>query len=264
MVHFPEMNESYKELNKNAWDWESSHGNIWTDGVGDEAVKAAKEGKATLFLSPFHQMDPDWVRPYLGGKVLCLAGGGGQQGILLSALGCDVTVFDLSPSQLAMDRKLADKHGLSLTTEEGDMEDLSRFPDDSFSLIVNPCSTCFVPDVEKVYRECARILVPGGALLTVATNPAMYMFDEKRLLKGKVKVRYTIPYSDMESLGEKEKERMTRIHDTFEYSHTVDSLVGGLCRAGFSIQDFTTDQSGNEAADSFLHDCFFAIKAVRL
>jgi 2-polyprenyl-3-methyl-5-hydroxy-6-metoxy-1,4-benzoquinol methylase len=70
--------------------------------------------------------------------VLCLASGGGQQGPILAAAGARVTVFDNSPQQLAQDRFVARREGLTLETVEGDMRDLSVFADVSFDLIVHP------------------------------------------------------------------------------------------------------------------------------
>lgn len=50
-------------------------------------------------------------------------------------------------------------------------------------------------------------------------------------------------------------------HDTFEFSHSMNSLIGGLCRAGYVIEDFYTDESGNQTLDSFLGECYFGVKA---
>ena len=93
---------------------------------------------------------------------MCLASGGGQQGPILAAAGADVTVFDNSPRQLEQDRYVADRDGLHLQTVEGDMRDLSCFPDESFDLIVHPVSNVFVPDVKPVWREAYRVLKPGA------------------------------------------------------------------------------------------------------
>ena len=74
-------------------------------------------------------------------------------------------------------RSMAERHGLPITTVLGDMANLEMFADDSFDLIVHPCSNCFVPDVLPVWREAFRVLRRGGCLLAGFANPAMYMFD---------------------------------------------------------------------------------------
>jgi ubiquinone/menaquinone biosynthesis C-methylase UbiE len=255
------MQKDYRSLNADAWDYESKHGNIWTDGCTPEQVEQARHGILNMTFTPMEKVRPTWINPFLGKRVLALASGGGQQAVLLAAAGCDVTEFDISPSQLAKDREMANQYHLDLRTDKGDMQDLSCYEDGSFDLVYNPCSTCFVEDVLRVYRECHRVLAPGGYLFTVATNPALYMFDEKKALKDRLKIKYTIPYSDVRSLSEKQKRKMEEKHDTFEFSHTLEELVGGICQAGFSIEDFYTGGSGKMAADSFLSDCFLAIKA---
>ena len=81
-------------------------------------------------------------------KILCLAGGGGQQGPILAALGGLVTVFDISHSQLELDRMVAKREGLKIKTVRGDMVDLTAFENESFDWILNPCSLCYVPNVK--------------------------------------------------------------------------------------------------------------------
>ena len=256
--------DTYQRLNAHAWDYESRKGNFWTVAATAGQVERAKSGQPDIYLTPGHTIDQSWIRPFLGKRVLLLGSGGGQQAVLLAASGCQVTDLDISPAQLATDRSCAQRYGLEIETIQEDMQDLSCLGERTFDLIFNPTSTCFVQDVERVYRECARHLPPGGTLMTSATNPAIYMFDERKALKNKLVVKYTIPYSDLHSLGRKQLEKMVRENDTFEFSHTVDNLVGGLCRAGFAITGFSTDSAENEAMDSFLHDCYFAIRAQKL
>lgn len=53
-------------------------------------------------------------------KVLCLASGGGQQSVAFALLGADVTVLDISPSQLERDRKAAEHYGIKVHLVQGD------------------------------------------------------------------------------------------------------------------------------------------------
>ena len=88
--------------------------------------------------------------------MLCLASGGGQQGPILAAAGAEVTVFDASEKQLAQDRLVAEREGLSLTTVQGDMADLSCFDDESFDFIFHPLLQLFYGiDKARVQRLIA-------------------------------------------------------------------------------------------------------------
>ena len=94
--------------------------------------------------------------------MLCLAAGGGRQGPIYAAAGAIVTVVDLSPEMLELDRAVAAERNLELRTVEASMDDLSALPDQSFDIVIHPVSTCYVPDVKPVYAEVARVLRAVG------------------------------------------------------------------------------------------------------
>lgn len=253
--------DTYVEQNAKAWDWEVGRNNIWTDGCTQEQIERARKGDLDMVLSPFKKVPPSWVCDLKGKRVLALASGGGQQAVLLSLAGAEVTVFDVSKKQLAQDASYADTLGLSMQLVRGDMRDLSCFEDASFDLIYNPTSSCFIDDVKAMYRHCYRILKPKGYFLTSVTNPVLYMFDEKQALKNKLRVKYTLPYSDLSSLSEKQLQKRMQKHDTVEFSHTLQDLLGGVTDCGFSITDIYTDTSGCMMMDSYVHDCYLALRA---
>ena len=117
-------------------------------------------------------LDPQGLLGQLVGKdVLCLAGGGGQQSVAFALLGARVTVLDLDPGQLDRDRLAAAHHEAVVLTEQGDMRDLSRFPDGSFDIVCHPYSVNFVPEIEVVIREVARVLRVGGIYTFAMANP---------------------------------------------------------------------------------------------
>ncbi|AEC01668.1 Methyltransferase type 11 [Parasphaerochaeta coccoides DSM 17374] len=256
--------ETYVKHNSKAWDAEVSRGNIWTVPVDSESVVKARQGKPEMYLTPTAAVPLHWLDDLADKDVLCLAGSGGQQGPLAAAMGAHVTVFDNSAAQLEQDRKVAAREELDIRTIQGDMRNLAIFPDESFDMIIHPVSNCFVDDVEAVWREAYRVLRHGGVLLAGVTNPVMYLFDEKAEARGKLKVKYTIPYSDMTSLSRKELDKKIKALDTMEFSHTLDAQLGGLCRAGFAIVGFYSDASRFELTDSFIHDCYLAIRAIKV
>ena len=261
--HLNVMKEYIKD-NAIAWDFENSKDNFWTIGVNEKQFNLAKNGDLQIYLSPIKFVKPEWVSDIRGKKILALACGGGQQSIMLSAAGADVTVLDISKKQIETDIETAKKYGLDIKAIQGDMQDLSMFADCTFDMIFNPTSTCFISEVQKTYDECYRVLKIGGTFLTSATNPILYIFDEKKEFKGKLKVKYTVPYSDLKSLKKSDVEKMIKRHDTIEFSHTWDILLGGLFEAGFIVDDMYTDLSGLEIVDSFVHDCYFALHAKKL
>ena len=94
--------------------------------------------------------------------VLCLAAGGGMHGPLLAMAGADVVVVDFSLTLLQIDQKIAEQNRLRMRTVRASMNDLSALESASFDCVVQPVSTCYVQDIERVYREIARVLRSGA------------------------------------------------------------------------------------------------------
>jgi SAM-dependent methyltransferase len=152
-----------------------------------------------------------------------------------------VTVLDNSAEQLARDRQVAERESLDLRIEKGVMEDLSRFDDQAFDLIVHPCSNCFVPDVTPVWRECFRVLRPGGRLLAGFFNPVFYLLDRAEDENGRIEVRHAIPYSDLTSLDQAERARLIDANlkvPHLEFGHSLQDQIGGQLAAGFHLIAF--------------------------
>jgi len=198
--------------------------------------------------------------------LLCLAPGGGQQGPILAAAGARVTVLDNSPEQLARDREVAERESLAIATVEGDMAQLSMFGDERFDLVVHPVSNCFAPDVRPVWREASRVLRPGGALLAGFSNPIRYLFDEELADRtGILQVVHALPYSDLKSLGEEERQRYLDRGEPLEFGHTLRDQIGGQLDAGLTLTDLFEDGYPEGEADplSRYTSTFIATRAVK-
>jgi ubiquinone/menaquinone biosynthesis C-methylase UbiE len=255
--------DAFVEQNAKAWDHLVDKGNIWTDGCTEAQIEKARRGELDMVLSPFKKVPKAWLGDVTGKKILALACGGGQQGVLFALAGADVTVFDISEKQLNQDRSYAQRLGLDITLVRGDMRDLSVFADASFDLVFNPTSTCYIDTVRPMYEHVFRILRPSSYFLTSITNPVLYLFDEQKALKNKLKIKYTIPYSALKSPSKKAVERLLKGHDTIEFSHTLSELLGGITDSGFIIDGIYSDGSGFLMMDSFINDCHLAIKALK-
>ena len=168
----PKMQMNYLDYNRKAWNHLVKSGNKWTQPVSDDVIEAAKAGKWSLVLTPSKSVPASWYAP-AGSNVLGLASGGGQQGPVLAAAGYNVTIFDNSPAQLDQDVEVATRHSLKLTTVQGDMADLSVFPDESFDMV-------FIAAVMHhidfslhagLLKEIYRVLKKGGRLYLFEHNP---------------------------------------------------------------------------------------------
>jgi SAM-dependent methyltransferase len=251
-------------FNRVAWDKEVDQGNPFTKPIGREVVAAAQQGQWNLYLTNTKPVPRDWFPELQGCEVLCLASGGGQQGPLFAAIGAKVTVFDISPNQLAQDRFVAERDGLEIKTVAGDMADLSVFSDHQFDLIIHPPSNLFVPDVEPVWREAHRVLRPQGVLLAAFMNPTEYIFDIYRLDHEEVlEVKHPLPFSSLTNLNAEERSRTFGQDAPLEFSHTLEDQIGGQLAAGFVLTGFYEDQRPDELIGKFIPSTF-ATRAVKM
>jgi len=224
-------------------------GNEWTRPVSPELVAAAREGRWSIVLTPVKPVPREWFPVSLEGiDLLGLASGGGQQGPILAAAGARVTILDNSPRQLSRDQEVAEREGLAITCEEGDMADLSRFADGSFDLIFHPVSNVFAPKIRPVWREAFRVLRPGGALLAGYCNPISYLFDLEPYERGELIVRHALPYSDLDLPAEEQK-RFLEGREPLEFAHTLEDQIGGQLEAGFHLTALYEDTWPPERED---------------
>ncbi len=253
-------------LNQRGWDQRVADDDVWTRPVSSGQVERARRGDWSIILTPNKPVPRDWFGSLAGRDVLCLASGGGQQGPILAAAGAGVTVFDASPRQLEQDEMVARRDALAITTRLGLMHDLSCFADASFDLIVHPASNCFAPDIAPVWRECFRVLRPGGALLAGFMNPDVYIFDAEAQERGELLVRFPLPYADITDLPADELDRMVARDHVVEFSHTLEAQIGGQLAAGFVLTGFfqDIDHGSPTTGRSRYLPTLFATKAVKL
>jgi len=94
------------------------------------------------------------------------------------------------------------------------------------------------------------VLRDGGELLAGFTNPFIYLFDEDAYDHGKLDVTHAIPYSDLDFLDKDEgvKRRLEQGGPS-EFSHTLETQIGGQIEAGFIIIGFYEDRERTEEND---------------
>ena len=265
MADHPDPKSELVEYNRHAWNAQVEQGNEWTLPVTPEQVAEAREGKLSIVLTPTKPIPEEWFPDFKSSpcKVLCLAGSGGQQAPLLAAAGAIVTVLDISDDQLGQDRKVAEREGLEIETVQGSMLDLSMFASETFDLIVHPCSNCFVPDVNPVWQESARVLKSGGEILAGFTKPVFYMFDYEEMEKGNLIVKHSIPYSDLTSIPEEHRQKYIDGDEPLCFGHSLTDQIGGQIAAGLSITGYYEDVWPKQKISDFIHP-FAATKATKV
>lgn len=198
-----------------------------------------------------------------GWKVLCLAAGGGRHGPLYAAAGADVTVVDLSPAMLERDREVAAQYGLALQTIQTSMDQLQMLSAASFDLVIHPVSTCYLPSVEQLFPEVARVTKPQGLYISQHKQPANLQAS-LTTYTGHYAIEHA--YYDRRPVPPATAPSLLREPGTQEFIHSWNDLLGGICRSGFVIEDVSEPSYGRPDAlpGTFGHRCHFIAPYLRI
>lgn len=131
---------------------------------------------------------------------------------------------------------VAEREGYSIQIVRGDMTKPLPFPDGQFDVIFHPVSNCYIEDVYQVWRECYRILKPGGVLLAGMDNGIPYLFNDDQTLV----VENALPFNPLKNPEQCEK--LMRDGDGMQFSHSLEEQIGGQLKAGLRLTDLFDDR----------------------
>ena len=237
------------EHNRRAWDERVAARQAYIDTATEKDFQ-----KPLAVADPFGWLDGEVA----GKRLLCLAAGGGRHSVLFAAAGARVTVVDLSPQMLALDRQVAAERGFTIQIVEVSMNDLSALDEASFDIVVQPVSTCYVPNIAAVYRQVARVMAPGGIYVSHHKQPVSLQADFGASAKTRG-YRLIEPYYRSGPLPPVPEGCWHREAGTLEFLHRWEALLGDLCRSGFVIEDVAEPLQADPQAEpgSFGHrSCF--------
>lgn len=201
-------------------------------------------------------MPHEWFGQISGKKILGLASGGGQQMPVFSALGADCTVLDYSSLQLESERFVAEREGYDIRIIRGDMTKPLPFPDDEFDMIFHPVSNCYVEDVRPIWKECYRILKPGGVLLSGTDHYINYIVDsdEKQIIN-------TLPFNPLRN--PEQMKQLEKDDAGIQFSHSLEEQIGGQLEAGFLLLALYEDTNGEGRLHELHIPTFLAMRSVK-
>lgn len=246
----------YQDINAATIDRWIEEGWEWGTPISHETYVKATEGKWDVVLTPTRPVPHEWFGSLAGKKVLGLASGGGQQIPVFAALGAECTVLDYSEKQLESERMVAEREGYPVNLVRADMTKPLPFADESFDLIFHPVSNCYVEEVRPIFRECFRVLKPGGILLGGFDNGINYILDEKEEY-----LQNCLPFNPL-----KNPEQMRQLEaagDGVQFSHTLEEQIGGQLEAGFLLTDVYEDTNGAGRLHEHGIPTFWATRAVK-
>ncbi|MBR3503299.1 MAG: class I SAM-dependent methyltransferase [Clostridia bacterium] len=248
---------NYQDINADTIDRWIEGGWEWGVPIDHETYVRAAQGQWDVVLTPVRPVPHAWFGDLKGKKLLGLASGGGQQMPIFAALGADCTVLDYSKKQLESERLVAEREGYAIDIVRADMTKPLPFEDACFDLIFHPVSNCYIQEVEPVWRECFRVLKPGGALLAGFDLEINYVVDEQ----DETHIIGYLPFNPL-----KNADQMKLLQDSdagVQFSHTLDEQLGGLLRAGFRLTDLYQDTNSQGALFERRIPTFMAVRALK-
>lgn len=248
---------SYQDKNAETIDRWIEEGWEWGIPISHETYLEALNGKWDVVLTPTKSVPHDWFGELRGKRVLGLASGGGQQMPSFAALGAECTVLDYSIRQLESEEIVSRREGYSIRIIRGDMTKKLPFDNEEFDLIFHPVSNCYVENVLPIWKECYRVLAPGGVLLAGLDNGLNFVFDdeEKQIINR-------LPFNPL--VDEKQRKLLEDTDSGMQFSHTIEEQIGGQLAAGFRLTDIYGDTNGQGNLHEHNIVTFWATRAVKL
>ena len=247
---------NYQDINAEAVDRWVQEGWEWGIPISHETYLKALNGDWDVFLSPTKPVPHQWFGKLRGKTVLGLASGGGQQIPIFAALGACCTVLDYSKSQLESERLVSEREGYPVELVRADMTKPLPFADASFDLIFHPVSNCYIEEVRPVFRECFRVLKPGGVLLCGLDIGMNYIVDSTE-----TQIVHSLPYNPLRDPALMEE--LKDADDGVQFSHTMEEQLGGQLEAGFRLTHLYEDTNGSGRLHELHIPSFVATRAVK-
>lgn len=247
----------YQDINAKTIDRWIEEGWEWGKPVSHEVYVAATQGIWDVKLTPTKMVPHEWFGDLRGKKVFGLASGGGQQMPIFTALGAECTVMDISTKQVESERMVADREGYQITVIQGDMTKPLPFEDESFDLIFHPVSNCYVKEVRPIWKECFRVLKPGGYLISGVDHYINYVVDpdEKEIVNS-------LPFDPL--TNEEQRKQLEREDAGMQFSHSLEEQITGQLEAGFTLLDLYEDTNGEGRLYELNIPTFLAMRSVKM
>lgn len=246
----------YQEINAATIDRWVAEGWAWGKPVSHEACLQARRGIWNVQLTPTKPVPHSWFGDLRGKRVLGLASGGGQQMPIFATLGAECTVLDYSPRQIESELLVAEREGYRIHAVRGDMTRPLPFEDGAFDLIFHPVSNCYIREVRPVWRECYRVLRPGGLLLAGFDHYINYMVsaDERSIVNR-------LPFDPLSNPDQ--MEQLARDDAGVQFSHSLEEQIGGQLEAGFALLALYEDVNGEGYLNDMNIPTYLATRAMK-
>lgn len=147
-----------------------------------------------------------------------------------------------------------EREGYDIRIIRGDMTKPLPFADEEFDMIFHPVSNCYVEDVRPIWKECYRVLKPGGYLLSGTDHYVNYIVDaeEKQIINE-------LPFNPLRN---PEQMKQLEADDAgVQFSHSLEEQIGGQLEAGFMLLALYEDTNGEGRLHEMHIPTFLAMRS---
>lgn len=142
-----------------------------------------------------------YLRRYIkpGARVLDVGGGPGRYSLMLAEMGCDVTLVDLSPANVAFALQKAEERGLQLKAYAGDACELEQVVSGPFDVVLNMGPLYHLQSEEarrQAVSACRNVLTDNGlvfaTIISAHAGMLYYLENDLSLITAEGEKEYLI------------------------------------------------------------------------
>jgi SAM-dependent methyltransferase len=176
-----------------------------------------------------------------GKSVIHLQCNTGADSISLAQKGASVTGVDIVPDNIFYAKKLSKELGIeNIEFIESDLMDFKEKHTKKYDMVFTTEGVlCWLPDLNKWAETIKHLLKDNGILYVLDSHPFYFTFDEEKLCKNVLEVKY--PYfvretEHGETIGGYAAE--PRKAETCEWMYRISDIINPLAKEGLTIEFF--------------------------
>ena len=154
--------------------------------------------------------------------------------------GAEVVGLDFSRPAIEAARDIACRSGIDARFEVGDVYDAAQTLGRRFDIVYTGVGAlCWLDDLPRWAKVVRDLLEPGGRLYLVEIHPFTDVFAKDRLRVAHHYFDHGVPFRDETPGTYADPHAITHHNLTYEWTHTIDSVLSSLLDAGLHLQSFS-------------------------
>ena len=150
----------------------------WNSFRSETIINGIIKNPYSIFRLELQETLKKSVGTFTDKRILVPASGDNREVFAFHLLGAKVTSSDISENQLENSAQVAKKHGWNIEFIQDDVTHLSKIKSDAYDFVYISNGVMFwIEDLDSMYKNINRVLVPGGHYMMYDAHPFMYPFE---------------------------------------------------------------------------------------